>query len=66
MDKKDQLRQTLKELKEEHKNSETKLHALMKETIPDYLEIQRVKKKKLDLKDQIKLLNNQLTPDIIA
>ncbi len=66
MDKKDQLRQALKELKEEHKNSEIKLHALMKEAIPDYLEIQRVKKKKLDLKDQIKLLNNQLIPDIIA
>ena len=33
---------------------------------PDQLQIARLKKKKLALRDQIVLLEDQLTPDIIA
>lgn len=66
MTQKDRLLQALETLKEEHKLCENELKGLIREAVPDYLEIQRVKKKKLELKDQIKVLKNQLTPDIIA
>ena len=66
MDKTNQLQQELNKLKEDHKVFEAQLSALMKEAIPNHLEIRRLKKKKLGTKDQINILKNQLTPDIIA
>jgi hypothetical protein len=66
MEEKNRLLQVLQTLKEEHKICENELKILIKDPVPDYLEIQRIKKKKLELKDQIKVLKNQLTPDIIA
>jgi hypothetical protein len=60
------LRRKLEELRLEHRDLDeviTRLH----QTGPfDQLQIKRLKKRKLLLKDQITSLENQLVPDIIA
>lgn len=60
------LKKELERVQQLHAASDKELVSLMRETIPDHLKIQRVKKKKLDLKDQIEALKNTLLPDIIA
>ena len=56
----------LARLKEEHRDLDHAIDALEQMAAGDQLQIQRLKKRKLALKDRIGFLEDQLTPDIIA
>ncbi len=58
------LRAKLAELTQEHFDLDTAIRALTGSH--DMLQLNRLKKRKLQLKDQIAKINNQLLPDIIA
>ena len=53
-------------LKQEHRDLDMAIDALESMIAGDQLQVQRLKKRKLVLKDQIIRLEDQLTPDIIA
>jgi hypothetical protein len=55
----------LHELRSEHRDLDTVI-ARMNETGADQLHLQRLKKRKLRLKDEIVRLESSLVPDIIA
>jgi len=59
------LKVKLEVLRQEHRDLDTAISALQ-EKASDQLAVQRLKKKKLGLKDQIIKLENMTTPDIIA
>jgi hypothetical protein len=54
------------ELELEHRELDAAIHALTIKEGYDELQVKRLKKRKLLLKDQITLLKLQLTPDIPA
>ena len=56
----------LEVLKQEHRDLDEAVKALEERGIQDQLTIQRLKKKKLALKDKIAVIEDRLTPDIIA
>ena len=56
----------MERLRLEHGDLEAAIEALIAVGAPDQLQIQRLKKRKLALRDRISLLEDQLTPDIIA
>ena len=56
----------LEVLKQEHRDLDQAVIALEERSIRDQLTIQRLKKKKLVLKDKIAVIEDRLTPDIIA
>jgi len=58
--------QQLEQLKVEHRDLDDAIRALSSQTIVDQLQIARLKKEKLILKDRIMRLEDQLVPDIIA
>ncbi|QGM98464.1 YdcH family protein [Methylocystis parvus] len=60
------IRAELERVKLEHHDLEAAIDALIAVGAPDQLQIQRLKKRKLLLRDRITLLEDQLTPDIIA
>jgi hypothetical protein len=60
------LRTRLAELREEHRALDAAIHALHDTGSGDALQLARLKKRKLTLKDQIAWIENELTPDIIA
>ncbi len=60
------VRQQLAQLREEHRDLDDAIAALAAATHADTLQLQRLKKRKLALKDRIKLLDDRLLPDIIA
>ncbi|MDI9349570.1 MAG: DUF465 domain-containing protein [Candidatus Symbiobacter sp.] len=60
------LRQKIKALQIEHGDLDHAIQAIMRDATPDMLRIQRLKKRKLLLKDQIEKLHSMLLPDIIA
>jgi hypothetical protein len=53
-------------LKAEHRRLDQQISALELEGASDQLEIARLKKRKLRLKDQIQLISDSNIPDIIA
>ena len=59
-------RMQLAELREQHRDLDVSIEALSQIAIPDQLRIQRMKRQKLQLKDQIRILSAQINPDIIA
>ncbi len=61
-----ELEQELSRLKQEHRDLDTAIEALEGIIAGDQLQVQRLKKRKLILKDQISRLEDHLTPDIIA
>ena len=61
-----QLIQKLKEYEQEHRDLDQILIQLQDKHTVDFLQIQRLKKRKLALKDKIIYLRNKLEPDIIA
>ncbi|MDO9489891.1 MAG: DUF465 domain-containing protein [Sphingomonadaceae bacterium] len=65
MDEKE-LQARLEALTEEHRDLDTAIEALR--TLPghDQIQLARLKKRKLRLKDDIRQLHDQLLPDIIA
>jgi len=56
----------LEALKAEHRDLDDRTRALSSEPVGDQLEIARLKRRKLLLKDQIQLVLDSNTPDIIA
>lgn len=58
--------QELEFLKAEHQRLDELIHALTREGATDQLELARLKKRKLQLKDQIQAIANSNIPDIIA
>ena len=56
----------LEVLKQEHRDLDQAVMALEERSIRDQLTIQRLKKKKLALKDKIAVIEDRLTPDVIA
>jgi hypothetical protein len=60
------LRVRIAELRQEHQDLDDSIHALERGPRPDQIQIARLKKKKLGLRDYIERLEDQLTPDIIA
>jgi hypothetical protein len=61
-----ELRARLANLRVEHQDLDAAVAALQGKTRPDQIQIARLKKKKLALRDQITRLEDQLLPDIIA
>jgi hypothetical protein len=53
-------------LRSEHRDLDTAIAALLETGGPDQLQVARLKKRKLLLRDQIAVLEDYLTPDIIA
>ena len=62
----DKLLQKLKEYEQEHSDLDQILIQLQEKHTVDFLQIQRLKKRKLVLKDRIAHLKNDLEPDSIA
>jgi len=62
----DALQARIAELRLEHEDMDAAIRALENEIQPDQLRIARLKRRKLALRDQIVVLENQQTPDIIA
>ncbi len=60
------LKQKIAELKTEHRDLDAAIASLADNKPYARLEAQRLKKRKLLLKDQIAALENQIFPDIIA
>ena len=61
-----ELRARLAALKEEHRDLDDAIARLNEHAPFDQLQIQRMKKRKLILKDQISMIEDRLHPDIIA
>jgi hypothetical protein len=60
------LRADLARLEEEHRDLDMAIEALERIGTGDRLQVQRLKKRKLYLKDRISHLEDELTPDLIA
>ena len=60
------LRVELEFFRQEHSDLDQAINILSNSAATDRLMLQRLKKKKLQLKDKIKRLEDRLTPDIIA
>ena len=60
------LRTKLAELSEEHHDLDAAILALMESGATELLQLSRLKKRKLLLKDQISQIEDSLLPDIIA
>jgi hypothetical protein len=56
----------LEELRIEHRDLDAVIARIMEAAPFDMIQMQRLKKRKLNLKDQITRLENGLIPDIIA
>jgi hypothetical protein len=61
-----ELRDQLSRLLQEHRDLDTAIEALQITPGSDLLQVQRLKKRKLYLRDRISFIEDQLTPDIIA
>lgn len=62
----EEMRKRLEVLKTEHRDLDAAIDALMAAGSLDQLQIARMKKRKLRLKDQISQIADYLIPDIIA
>ena len=62
----DAIEARIAELKLEHRDLDDVILRLTQTPVIDQLQLQRMKKRKLMVKDQIALLERQLTPDIPA
>ncbi len=66
MDDTEQQNSKLADLKSEHRDLDDVISRLMEDNGFNQIQVQRLKKRKLFLKDQIISLENQILPDIIA
>jgi len=66
MNENSKLLEKLKEYEQEHSDLDQILIQLQEKHTVDFLQIQRIKKRKLVLKDRIAHLRNDLEPDSIA
>lgn len=62
----DVLQLELQVFRQEHRDYDDAITALVEKGTADQLTLQRLKKKKLMLKDKIAQIEDRLTPDIIA
>ena len=62
----DDIQARVAELKLEHRDLDDIILRLTQSPVLDQLQLQRLKKRKLLVKDQITILERQLTPDIPA
>jgi hypothetical protein len=61
-----ELENVLARLRQEHRDLDAAIEALHNAPGADILQVQRLKKRKLQLRDRIRMVEDQLTPDIIA
>jgi hypothetical protein len=61
-----ELRANLARMEQEHRDLDAAIEALQNAPGSDVLQIQRLKKRKLALRDRMQFIEDQLTPDIIA
>ncbi|HRD74897.1 MAG TPA: DUF465 domain-containing protein [Hyphomicrobiaceae bacterium] len=61
-----ELRELLLRLRAEHRDLDAEIVVLETSSTSDQLQISRLKRRKLKLKDQITAIEDRLTPDIIA
>jgi hypothetical protein len=66
MDEQAEIQKQLQELLVEHRDLDDVIHHLFECKPANQLQVQRLKKRKLVLKDQMNNLENRLLPDIIA
>lgn len=66
MDEGEVLKVRLEVLRRQHRDLDEAIHALEERGSADMLTVRRLKKQKLVLKDQIRMLEDRLVPDIIA
>jgi len=60
------LRIELARLRQEHRDLDAAISALAAVSAADHIQLQRLKKRKLALKDRIGFIEDQLLPDISA
>lgn len=60
------LEAELGRLRQEHRDLDAAIEALRENVAGDQLQIQRLKKRKLVLRDRISFIEDELTPDIPA
>ena len=65
LDDRESLLRRLHEMRSEHRDLDTVIARFSAERV-DQLQVQRLKKRKLKLKDEISRLESRLVPDIIA
>jgi hypothetical protein len=61
-----ELREQLARLQQLHRDLDAAIAALQDSPRADIIQLQRLKKRKLQLRDRIKFIEDELTPDIIA
>jgi hypothetical protein len=62
----DYIRKKLEDLLSEHRDLDDVIDSMVKNQVFDQLQLQRLKKRKLGLKDEIIKLKALIVPDIIA
>lgn len=65
-DDQDKLREKLEELRLEHRDLDIVIQQFSKAVPVDFIRLQRLKKRKLALKDMIIKIESMLLPDILA
>lgn len=65
-DQEEELRRELLQLRQEHRDLDAAIAAMVETGAADTIRIQRLKKRKLVLKDRIAAIEDRLLPDIIA
>jgi hypothetical protein len=66
LEEQEDLQKQLEELKTEHRDLDVVIQQLSESAPIDFLRLQRLKKRKLFLKDSISKVESMLLPDIIA
>ncbi len=66
MDEFEAIQNKLAELRTEHRDLDDVIDRLTEDGGFNQIQVQRLKKRKLSIKDQISTLENQILPDIIA
>ncbi len=61
-----ELREQVARLQQEHRDLDAAIAALATSPGSDLIQVQRLKKRKLVLRDKIRRIEDQITPDIIA
>ena len=62
----EELRRKIETIRTEHRDLDDVISRMGEDGAVDQLRLQRLKKRKLSLKDEIARLENQMVPDIIA
>ena len=66
MNEQEKLQEFLLHLKAEHRDLDDAISALSQRSVPDMIQIQRLKKRKLAIRDEVARTESKLLPDIIA